>query len=764
MRTESSSSWRVGSVNRWLPTILGLAFTGFLSGCAEEREPSVTEVTSATASSPIETPIILIVIDTLRADHLGCYGYELDTSPVLDEFASHATVFENNSTQVNVTYASLTSILTGLYARSHRSYLPIPSASGHAGSNHFIGAAELLQAANYHTLGVVSHPTWQKDDVSPILRGWDHLSTIVDENPGADHRKLANGEHTNARLFPRLAEYEARQTLQPLFLWAHYFDPHTDLLDLVYDAPESTRNLFLKDHLTQLGLEAFESALRDLNPAQRNRWIPINTKGKQRKQLRMANGRSLYDAEIRSCDAYIGELFDRLRKMDLYERSLIVVMADHGENMEAASPMREKLLFTHHRLFQGVTRTPLIVKLPFQKSGKRVAALSQNIDVFPTILELTGLARSEQAEGKSLVPLLIDSTSAIHKRVFMESSDHLEKAIKTAQIKFIDPGDGSDFLAFRWPEDPTEMREMVSEMPAEQIEAARLAISKFAPPPKLRLRFEPESAPYSISFSLTAQSAIFESADGPGQLQISDDRHTITGSASVEAEPIEFEFTRSRGRSKIIWDLEREDEERLVKKIFVGTTSLAASGAFPIYTTTSGQTALPPQFRFTNNAQIDITEAEVSLESPARIVLVLQVENPSYEFRLEVLESKSFARLKPRGGRFVSVGSKAASIKTRVQPSESELFPLCLIDGKWPDARRVMFNGKPVDTKRAAFFFPRIPSANIKAALNSAEAGREALPGSVTIWESGGLSENELDTSEMDPGLVDDLRALGYVK
>src|SRR5687767_10596183 len=77
---------------------------------------------------PPDTPVLLIVIDTLRADHLSCYGYELDTSPVIDAFAAGATLFENNSTQCNSTFPSITSILTGLYPKTHRNYLAVPLA------------------------------------------------------------------------------------------------------------------------------------------------------------------------------------------------------------------------------------------------------------------------------------------------------------------------------------------------------------------------------------------------------------------------------------------------------------------------------------------------------------------------------------------------------------------------------------------------------------------------------------------------------------
>ena len=163
---------------RPLPCSLGLALVAAVSAACSKRasEPSFP--------LPADTPVVLVVIDTLRADRLGCYGYELDTSPVLDAFAEEATLFEANSTQLNSTFGSLTSIFTGLYAQSHAMFLPVPTEAALKSAPVGVSLTERLAARGYRRIGVVSHPSFgETDPRATLMRGWDAFSVIDEEWP-----------------------------------------------------------------------------------------------------------------------------------------------------------------------------------------------------------------------------------------------------------------------------------------------------------------------------------------------------------------------------------------------------------------------------------------------------------------------------------------------------------------------------------------------------------------------------------------------------
>ena len=736
-------------------------------GCSDEpTSPSPTSQSGRTTeiiageTTASTTPVILIVIDTLRADHLGCYGYPLETSPVLDAFAKTATLFEANSTQVNVTHASITSILTGLYARTHRSYTPVPVDTENPEAKPHLGLAELLEGEDYHTLGAISHPAWQLGSNSPILTGWHSLSVISQEGDGAYRRTLANGAHTNARIFPLLGTYAADFRSKPLFLWAHYFDPHTDLPGLVYDAPKITRNKFLADHLAEAGLEQFEEELAGMSPEMRQSWITRQTKGELRNALQMANGRSLYDAEIRAADTYVGRLFTRLRNLKLYDRAMIIVMADHGENMEADSSMRGQILFTHHRLFQGVTRTPLIIKLPGQKQGRRIPALSQNIDVFPTVLDVLGLDTPEQVEGVSLLPLIRGTETSIHKRVFMESGDLREKAIKTKTLKFIDPGDGSESLVFEWPNDPDELQDRRAELDPGSLEGARRALRNFSPPPAVRVRLEPESSPYTISLEAFIGENDTEEFSGPLRAMESGEAPLFAWNGTVGTEPVELEFNRRRGRSPIAWRIARSDGKRVGQQIFIGAQPLWESAATPVYLQAEGVPPNAPLLRLNHDVESSTYSAELAPSGSASLELTLRPRRASYGFKLAVLSESGFdgsESLSGKSHRFFASAAETASLSVSVEPRDRLLLLRARINGEWPEPSRVMLNGKPVVSSSLSFVYVQSSSsAGIRATA--------PLPGSVTIEEVDPYAESELDTSEMDAEMIENLRALGYVK
>ena len=323
------------------------------------------------ASPPPLAPGVLIVIDTLRADHLGCYGYGLDTSPHIDAFAEGATLFEANSTQCNATFPAITSILTGLYPRTHRNYLAVPLEGLVVPPREHGSLAERLEARGYHTLAVVSHPLWTGSDLDAAIHaGWDAFSTIPTSLEGQARYDHDHAGYTNERAFALLDRYDEERD-GPLFLWVHYFDPHA-----AYRPPAEYAERFRAAHL--------EAAA-----------------GAGAKELEYAAKRALYDGEIAYCDSELARLFDRLRERGLFDRALVALVADHGENLAEHHPGTPLLGFNHGRLYEGVARVPLILKLPGQRAGQRVRAITQSIDLLPTVLEVLGLPGDPPVEGRS---------------------------------------------------------------------------------------------------------------------------------------------------------------------------------------------------------------------------------------------------------------------------------------------------------------------------------------------------------------------------
>lgn len=736
-------------------------------GAMMHRPPRILLVASALAALcactardpvvvPAETPVILVVIDTLRADRLGCYGYPLDTSPRLDAFAERAFLFEANSTQLNSTFGSLTSIFTGLYPKSHQMFLPVPTAAALESAPDGMSLTERLAARGDYRLGVVSHPSFGETDARAILmRGWDEFSVIDPQLPIAERIFCAHGADTNARLFPRLDRAIEAAGGRPVFVWAHYFDPHTERYDLVYNAPEATRNLFLRSHLAGIGREDLTDELGAIPPMERLEWIRRHARGTT--DLRLANGRALYDAEVRSCDAHVGELFDRLRERDLFDRSLIVVMADHGENLGLVDDPPRGAAFTHQRLFDGVMHTPLLVKLPHQRTGRRIAAITQNIDVMPTLVELLGLDAGAAVDGRSLVPLLRGDARAVHDRVFMESSDGIERAVRTDVFKYIDPGDGAPLL-FRWRDDPLERENLVGEIDAEKVGSLADALDAFTPSTGTFVRLTPAEGAYRAKITATLDGVAWRDAAGVG-LGVEDG--VLRWEGTVAAAQVDLAFFHSRSSSAIRFRVEIDRPGRVDEAVYLGDVPLARSPVVPRWTLEGGAPSFPLLRIATQGTKVRLIAGD---DLPPGASVVLRPRVPSYRTSLEAKNVRGFEVttegitgmemvLKERGG---------SALVTR--GAESEIDVVCSVDGAWIDPRRVAWGANGLSAREIEFELPRRPSVELLAALARDFDGGVAPPGTIQIRSTAGELVTEIDRAALDPELVRQLQELGYLK
>ncbi len=350
-----------------LPTASAGAMTLTLRVDSERREPGdgvlLTGATvwgvapepsldSPVAFDRVERPnVVIYLIDTLRRDRLGSYGYDRPLSPRIDEFARGATLFENSVGQSSWTKASVASMWSGVWPPSH-------GATGwaHRLPERYETVAERLRDAGYQTAAFVTNL-----NASPAFgldQGFDHMWFEMKRRSDLVNEQV-------------IAWLEAeRDATQPLFLYVHTMDPHAG-----YNPTEPFRTNFAPS----------ADEMKPWKP--RWRW-PIEN-------LPFFN--DLYDGEIAQNDDAFGNLIRALKERGLFDSSLIIALSDHGEEF------REHGGWRHGRvLHYGSLDVPLIVKLPHQEQGSRSSIPASHVDILPTVLDVAGLPPSD-GEGQSLV-------------------------------------------------------------------------------------------------------------------------------------------------------------------------------------------------------------------------------------------------------------------------------------------------------------------------------------------------------------------------
>ncbi len=364
----------------------------FLVSCGKNRS-------EAPASKP---NVLFLLIDALRADHLGSYGHTRKTSPRIDLLATQGVRFEQAHAQAPWTGSSLASILTGLYPSAHG----VTTNPVHTGGKVFSSAIlsdrvftlpEAMQAGGYRTAAFVTNEFL--DSKLGFAQGYDTYRILRGRAPA---RKV-NGE---------AIDWLDNRPPGPFFLYLHYMDAHTP-----YKPPAPFDTMF-------------EPAPPSLLPPEFK--LPSHYRRTYCRDLSVYE--ALYDGDIRSCDEQVGDLLDEIDKRGLNDSTLIVVMSDHGEEF-----------FEHHgvehgrTLYEEVLRIPLVMRLPGRlPAGMAIPETVSAIDVYPTILELCGLTTPQEMSGRSLCALVSGSTRA-ERTVFAENylRGRAQIAMLRARVKSI---------------------------------------------------------------------------------------------------------------------------------------------------------------------------------------------------------------------------------------------------------------------------------------------------------------------------------------
>ena len=293
---------------------------------------------------PSRHNLLLIAVDTLRADHLGSYGYERATSPEIDALFSSAVVFEDVEASSAWTLPSFASLMTSLPPPAHRCH----DAVSRLGEAHTT-LAEILRDQGYETAAVVSHLFL--DRRYGLHQGFDHYDDSLALDIEQSHRAISSTA-VNRRAEAWLAERAARDESRPWLLWVHYFDPHHDYL---------------------------------VHPGQRFGSSEMDR----------------YDGEIAFTDQHVGRLLSRLRALGFERNTVVVFVSDHGEEFG------EHGGGGHGRsLHREVTRLALGIRAP-GFAARRVVDPVHAVDLLPTLLELLDVPAPQiPMTGRSLVPAM----------------------------------------------------------------------------------------------------------------------------------------------------------------------------------------------------------------------------------------------------------------------------------------------------------------------------------------------------------------------
>ncbi|HEY2294966.1 MAG TPA: sulfatase [Thermoanaerobaculia bacterium] len=340
--------------------------------------------------------ILLIGIDTLRAEALGAWGREPSPTPSLDRLASESDVWPDAYTVFNVTNPSFISMMTGLYGKNHGVYdLKTPLPPGH------VTLARKLSAAGYYTLALIS-ASHLGDHNSGLGQGFAEVQTATEQ---------AAAEKNVDATMSWLA-YHSKNP-KPFFIWLHLFDPHTP-----HTPPEPYA----------LGFRPAEA----MGLAPVRAWIPFRQpEPRGFTEQVLGADRDLYYGEVAYLDRQVGRLMDFLASRGLLRNTVVAVVADHGENLG-----EHGIRFRHVGLFDTTTHVPLMIRWPDRGAGqgRRFAGLVQTIDLYPTLLAAAGL-KADRVDGQDLRELTGNGRAG-RRAVFSEHAGRLGVSVRTSDYRY----------------------------------------------------------------------------------------------------------------------------------------------------------------------------------------------------------------------------------------------------------------------------------------------------------------------------------------
>lgn len=405
-------------------------FLIFIGLVACGREPSQSQ--SVLSRKYRGYNLVILVLDTLRADHLGCYGYIRNTSPRIDELSRKSILCENFFSSIPITLPSHASILTGLYPQNSGliyNYGQLPDKVPILSS--------ILKKEGYRTAAIVSTAVLKRD--KKLDRGFDEyhhnfdISSISEKDPVWKAKGIAEDANRFARTWLEKVRDER------FFLFINYYDTHAPFL-----IQPGYWNMFNPDS------GKFLKYLKEVYPS-----IPEP----QQKRRRITR----YDRSIAYVDDQIDQLIKFMKKIGVLDHSIIIITADHGNGL-----YQHHDYWTHGRyLFDEQIKIPLLLILPGWKSG-RISNIIETVDLMPTVLDLLGITFPEQIDGKSVVPILETGNLTNTNRAFAmnalqspEDKSPRQYSVRNLDYKLIFQEDGIKEL-YNLKTDPFEKENLIN--------------------------------------------------------------------------------------------------------------------------------------------------------------------------------------------------------------------------------------------------------------------------------------------------------------
>jgi arylsulfatase A-like enzyme len=334
-----------------------------MSHCFGLLAPLLVALASLACSQPQRPNVLLVVVDTLRKDHLHLYGHPQPLSPVIDALAAQGWAFENHFTHATQTVPATLSLLLSRLPADHGFSPPDPKIFARERPFYpagFLFLAEVLRDAGFTTAGFTANPYLTRDN------GFDQGHATFASLPGP-------GEAINAAAIQWLGAW-GKERSKPFYLYLHYMDVHQPYLP-----PERFRERFVSARGGVMLDGSRPIALADPRD--------------------LAYSNSVYVATVAHVDDLIGEILRELDALGVRDSTIIVVTADHGEEFGEHGGIG------HGRTLYGeLVRVPLVIAYPPKlEPGRRIAHLSQHIDVAPTILRLARIEKPSAFQGNSVL-------------------------------------------------------------------------------------------------------------------------------------------------------------------------------------------------------------------------------------------------------------------------------------------------------------------------------------------------------------------------
>lgn len=404
--------------------------------------------------SPAPPNIVLISLDTLRADSVGAYQPTADSvTPSLDALASDSILYRQAYAPIPFTLSSHMSLFSGVYPGVH-AVIETPINPEQSGGKILPASIttlpQLLRGHGYRTLGLFSN-AWLKAGFG-FGRGFDH------------YQQLAPVLTLAASITDQAIDLIDRQTgPAPFFLFLHYYDAHSDFWNEhpPYGAPGPFQIKGYREAATHFCVSAERCATQFL--------LETNAQQRQLNKGETALLKDLYRGGVNYTDHEVGRLLDELKKRKMYDAALIIITSDHGEEMQEHGEL------LHGQTYEECVRVPLLIKLPYSDGhGTVVDEIAELIDILPTLLAFLQKPFPAQLQGKSLLPSTLKSRQQPSLPLIRHTSNKEMYATRDRRYKLLFNTASKQALLFDLLQDPGETVDIAKANPevVEQLAAS----------------------------------------------------------------------------------------------------------------------------------------------------------------------------------------------------------------------------------------------------------------------------------------------------